>query len=366
MRLLNRTTMAVLAGVWLAACQGSSREPVRIAVAFPTRNAVVAQVAIDELNAQGGIGGAPIVLVRDTIPSTVEPADVEIRRAEGIAAQRPLAVIGHGGSRGSLAAAPVYNQARIVHIVPTGTSRDLARAGPWTFALPPNDSVEGAFIARFLKERLRARRVAVFYVNDEYGIGLRDGLRAALAPDVPVRELRIDVDSDLGLLADLVRRDRADAVVAAVRAVTAGGIVRRLGEAGLPVPVVVGDGAVALPDLAELAGPSAEGRLYAATFWLPTAADSASRRFTALIRSRLGRRAVASDALVYDAVRLVAAAVGEAGREPEALRRHVAALGVGAPPYRGVSGPLGFGAARPPLVMGVMRSGDLVPVEPPF
>ena len=45
--------------------------------------------------------------------------------------------------------------------------------GPWTFTLAASDSVEGAVLGQFAAEYLRARRVALFYVPDEYGMGLR-------------------------------------------------------------------------------------------------------------------------------------------------------------------------------------------------
>jgi branched-chain amino acid transport system substrate-binding protein len=204
----------------LGSCRNTA-EPVRIGVAFPARNVPVAFMAADEINAAGGVRGRPVQIVRDTIPVSAEPADLEIQRALSIVARGPLVgVVGHGGSRGSLAAAPVYNDAKIVHIVPTGTSRLLARAGPWTFPLPPNDSIEGAFIAAFVRDVLRARTVVIFYVSDEYGVGLRDGVRAALAgsPVSVRREQRYDLESDLGsLLQAAVQGGAPDVVLVAGR-----------------------------------------------------------------------------------------------------------------------------------------------------
>lgn len=347
----------------LAACGREPATPVRIAIAFPARNAAVAFMAADEINAAGGIRGALLQIIRDTIPMDAEPADVEVRRAELLVAQRPLAVVGHGGSRGSLVAAPVYNEAGIVHVVPTGTSRLLRTAGPWTFALPPDDSVEGAFIARFARERLGARRAALLYLNDEYGIGLRDGIKAALGEVVLTRELRIGHESDLTALIDLALRDRPDVLLAAVRAPTVGAVMRQLAARRAALPVIAGDGAVVLPDLLVESGPGAEGRLYAATFWLAGRPDSASRAFEAALRRRLLREPTASDALIYDAVRLLAQAVADVGQEPAEVRDWLHSLGRTRPPFRGVTGALAPGS-RPPLVMGVVRGGTLVSVEP--
>jgi branched-chain amino acid transport system substrate-binding protein len=371
MKVKSRGVRTLLAGgvlVLAAGCR-ESRAPVKFGVAFPARNITAAYIAADEINSDGGLRGRVLQLVRDTIPVQAEPADVEIQRAQSLVATGPLvAVIGHGGSRGSLAAAPVYNDAHVVQIVPNGTSRLLAQAGPWTFAMPPNDSIEGAFIARFVRDSLHAASVVVFYVSDEYGVGLRDGILAALAGSGIriLREQRYDLASNLDPLVDVaVRGGAPDVVIVAGRTAAMASIARRLAVQAPRTLIVGGDGVVNLPDLADESGPNAQGRLYAATFWLPSARDSASQRFARALSNRLLREATATDALVYDAVMLLAAAVREAGDQPRDVLDYLLSLGRSRPRYRGVTGEIGFGggAGPPRLVMGVLRGRSLVPVD---
>lgn len=371
LKLRNRGGRALLAGgvlVLAAGCR-ESRAPVKFGVAFPTRNISAAYIAADEINSAGGIRGRVLQLVRDTIPVQAEPADVEIQRAQSLVAAGSLvAVVGHGGSRGSLAAAPVYNDAHVVQIVPNGTSRLLAHAGQWTFSLPPNDSIEGAFIARFVRDSLHAASVVVFYVSDEYGVGLRDGILAALAGSGirVLREQRYDLASNLDPLVDVaVRGGAPDVVIVAGRTAAMVSIARRLAVQAPRTLIVGGDGVVNLPDLADESGPTAQGRLYAATFWLPSARDSASQRFARALSNRLLREATATDALVYDAVMLLAATVREVGDDPTEVRDYLLGLGRTRPRYRGVTGEIGFGigAGPPRLVMGVLRGRSLVPVD---
>jgi branched-chain amino acid transport system substrate-binding protein len=345
-------------------CQ-RSRGPVRIGVAFPTRNTPAIFMAVNEVNARGGIGGRPLTVVLDTIPVAAEPADLEIRRAEYLVSRGVTAVIGHGGSRGSLAAAPVYNESGVVHVVPTGTSRLLANAGAWTLPMPPNDSVEGAFIAEWVRDVLGARTVALFYVNDEYGIGLRDGVKAALVGG-PVRilhEQRFDVGSDMAVLTDAVlSADVPDvAVVAGRTAQTAqtAQVARRLAQRRVRTRVMAGDGALTLPDLADLAGEGGDGILVA-TFWLPVPGDSIDRRFTRQFQQRVGRPVTATDAMLYDATHVLARAMDEAGTEPARVRDYLLSLGLRRPRHRGVTGDIGFGpgAGPPRLVMAEIRGRD--------
>ena len=365
--ILRRAVAALALAAGVAGCR-PSREPVRIGLVFPGDFSPVTSLVSDAVNAAGGVRGRMLAVVRDTLPGADWVlAETDIRRARSVVYLGVTAVVGHAGSRASLAAAQVYSESRVVQVVPTGTSRLLAGAGGWTFPLPPNDSVEGHFIASFVRERLRARTVVVFYVNDEYGIGLRDGVRAAFAgTGVRVlREVRYDLRADLAALVDAAVRGRVpDAVVVAGRGGETGAIARRLNEQGVPCRVVAGDGSYVLPELVTTAGPGAEG-IYVVAFWLPGAADSATRRLEARVRERLGREPVATDALIFDAVRLLAAAVEAVGDRPQRIRRYLLELGVSRPRFRGVTGEIGFGpgAGPPRLVMGVVRGGAVVPAD---
>ncbi|MGD0484305.1 MAG: ABC transporter substrate-binding protein [Gemmatimonadales bacterium] len=359
---------SVAAAVLLAVGCSRAREPVRIGVVLPPDFAAPAAFAAEEINAAGGVRGHPLELVRDSAPPG--PPSISgspIVLAASVLRLPVVAVVGHEGSGQSLAAAPVYNAARVVQLVPTGTSRLLARAGEWTLALAPDDSVEGRFIAGFVRDRLRARSVTIFYNNTEYGIGLRDGVEGALAGSGVgvLRVVRYDGSADLAVLVEAaLRHGTPDAVVIAGYARDAGRIAGQLRDRGVRSPIVAGDGAHVLPDLVTPRPDAATG-MYVVTFWLPGSADSATRRFETVVRQRLGREPAARDAMVYDAVRLLATAVEAVGDRPRRVRDYLLALGVGRPRYRGITGEIGFGAGAgaPRFVMGQVRGTVVVPVE---
>lgn len=358
----------VFAALALQAAGCGPGAPVRIGVVLPADFAAAAVIATEQINAVGGVRGRRLVLVRDSVPPSLPDAvGSHILRATSVLRVPVSAVIGHEGSGQSLAAAPVYNAAGVVQLVPTGTSRLLARAGAWTLALAPNDSVEGRFIAGFIRDRLGARAVTLFYVNTEYGIGLRDGVLGALAggPVRVVRAVRYDQRADLAVLVDAaLRHGRPDAVVIAGSALDAARIAALLRDRRVGAPIVAGDGAHAFPDLVETL-PDAVAGMYVVTFWLPGAADAATRRLEGELRRRLGREPAARDAMVYDALRVLAAAVAEAGDNPRRVRAYLLSLGVERPRYRGITGEIGFGAGAgaPRFVMGRVRGALVAPVD---
>jgi len=357
--------------VWaLALAFGGCQSEPRVAVigyAFPLWGTTTVQVARDEI-ASWTPGTTTIRIVYDSITEG-DPPDVEVMRAQRLALIPDLVgIVGHGGSRGSLAAAPIYAAAGIPQIVPTGTSRLLAQAGPWTFVLPPNDSVEGALIGRFTAERFGVRRVALFFTNDEYGVGLRDGVVAELAQRgvVVLSQVGVDPKSDIPtLVAATLRREAPDAFIMAARNVETGRVARAAYGRVPHLRVVAGDGAVQLPSLVELAGPAADS-IYVVAFWLPDVPDSMSRAFVARFRRITGRDPTPDDAMNHDALMLMAEGVRAVGPDRAALRRYLETLGQSRPPYHGVTGEITFLAGSSPrLVMARLRDGRLERVDGP-
>lgn len=362
-----RGAVVVLCSVLLVALSvlGCQRPgPAVIGYAFPYTAAAVVRLATERIAELPGRRGVRIV--EDTVAGG-NRADLEVARARRMVETPGLiAVVGHSSSRGALAAAPVYNDAEVVQISPLTTSRHLAAAGEWTFTLSPNDSVEGAFIAEFLDERLRARTAALLYVGDEYGEGLRDGIAAGLA----ARGIRItseflyDGESNLETLLRASLRPRVpDAVVVAGHPEATAEIARLLMQYAPGIPVVAGDGALRLPALPELAGPAIE-QIYAVSFWMPDTTDSRYREFAGQFRQLTGNDPDPADVLTYDALMLLATAAREAGENPEDVRRWLLELGDARPPYQGVTGPITM--SSPPGHPRMVRivDGRPVPVYP--
>jgi branched-chain amino acid transport system substrate-binding protein len=319
----------------------------------------VVQEARDEI-ASWPPRGTPIRIIYDSVVQG-DPPDVEVARAQRLVAVPGLVgVVGHGGSRGSLVAAPVYNEAGIPQITPTSTSRLLRGAGDWTFNLAPSDSAEGAFIADYASRRLAARRVTLFYTNDEYGVGLRQGVVSELGRlgVTVLDQVSCEPSSDFEtLVAAALQRGVPDVVIVAARQVETARIAQLVHARHPRVSYLVGDGALIVPELAEQAGPAA-GRLHVATFWLPDAPDSVSQAFVRRFQATNGSTPHATEALGRDALILLATAVREVGPRPERIRQYLADLGRTRPPFVGVTGEITFQPDRPPrLVMARFVNG---------
>jgi branched-chain amino acid transport system substrate-binding protein len=357
--------VAIGALLLLMACRDRSPPP-RITYPYPWLGPAVSRVIRSALRAQGS--ALPVEIPDLLMGSAVQRPgyDGEIDYALAMAAVPGIvAAVGPLSSRATLLVAPIYGERGIPLIAATATSRRLRNAGRWVFQLAPDDEEEGAFMTRFILDRVGARRVTIFYlVADEYGIGLRDGLVEALASRgvTPVDEVGIFEESPFDRrVGESLARVTPDVVVIAARTPAALAIARSVHERAPQARLLVGD-AVLMDEsflkAAGAAGPSIAG----VTWWHPDVTDTASRafvrRFEAIVRSR----PTAVDAMMYDAIMVAAQAARDAGRHPRAVRHYLEQLGSGRPPYRGVTGPISFGRDRSVNLIMVHDSAGIVVV----
>ena len=299
-------------------------------------------------------GLPPTRLLLDTA-ATSENSAAALAFATALVRRDEVAVVvGPSNSRHALATAPAYNAAGLAQVVPSATSRRLRGAGPATFVLVPDDSVEGEYLARFAWTVLGARRAVTFYANDEYGEGLRAGIHAAFTAlgGTVLEETPTANEMDYeAVVASTRRRHHPDLFFSAGRGVETGRILTAARRGTPALPVVAGDGAYFLPQHSPAAGGDLRG-LYVLAFWVFDSTRADHRAFADRVRRTLGAEPTPEDALTEDALVLAATARAAAGPDRSAVRRWLAGLGTERPPFEGITGPITFGPDRRlPLAM---------------
>lgn len=339
----------ILAAVALAACRAGPPQPLTLGMAYPPWARGFVTVAESTMAEEwpDSVPRPRIVLDQDSLPERVERT---VEWTQLLLADPSVRVIvGPSASHTALATAPLVNAAAIPMIVPSATARQLAQAGPWVFRMAGDDSSEGAFIVRQILQRPGLRRVLILYVNDEYGQGLRAGLAEELSRTGlrPTSEIPVDEQSDFEVLfRNEFASRRPDVIVGAFRNPELAGAARALRRLGSRIPVFVGDGAFGPLVFHERLG-TTEFPVFGTALWLPDPEDSVARVYRARFRRILGRAPRPEDAMIHDALMLAATALVAGRGDPHAIRRWLLALGVTAPPYAGVTGPIDFRVDRP-------------------
>jgi hypothetical protein len=129
-----------------------------------------AQMAIDEINAAGGILGRPVQLIFEDNQSKAGESATVARKL--ISRDAVVALLGEVSSGRSLEAAPVCQAARIP-MISSGSNPRVTEVGSYIFRVNYIDPFQGTVMAKFAKEKLGAKRVALLTdVTNAYSVGL--------------------------------------------------------------------------------------------------------------------------------------------------------------------------------------------------
>ncbi len=369
MRRFAGLALVVVAGTMATSACDRPSGPIQIGVAGafsdpigePMRQA--AELAAEEINAAGGVGGRPLALVfRDDYGNP----DSAVFIADDFYNSSVSAVVGHLYSGTTIAAAPVYNggEQPLVAISPSSSSPDITSAGDYTFRVCPSDLAHGAVLARWIYGSLGLRRGAVLYLNNQYGRGIRqmfvqefNRLGGELLSIDPYLGEHPIVEPYLDRLAK--GSPRPDFLLIAGNRREAETIIAEARRRGLQVPVLGGDGFDGIEQTKEL-----PERTYHSSAYFPSLASPANQRFLeSYSRKYPGRRPNQAAAATYDAIYLLRDVIARAGTNREAIRHALAAVGSATPPFEGVTGTIAFDAAgdvsNQNVYIGLVRQGTI-------
>lgn len=365
---MRRGLLATLALLSLGACKPAQR-PLLVGLAGPFTDPVgipmqlAAELAVEEINAAGGVGGRPIQLViRD---DDADP-DRAVAAAANLVAAGVVAVIGHVFSGTTLAAAPVYGSASpaIPVITPSSSAPEIREAGAHVFRLCPTDLDHGAALASWVRRGLGLSRGSVLYLNDSYGRGVRTAFASrfvGLGGQVMSADPYLGDTPDVAAYLDRARtRDSVEFLVVAGNRAEAVEVLRLARASGLNVPILGGDGLEGI----EAAGSIANG-VYLTAAYLPAIESAINRRFVQAYQARYPEAGAPNQpaAAAYDALYLLSNVMAARGTSRRAIMRGLSQVGRELPAHQGVTGMLAFDErgelARIPILIGVARDGKI-------
>ncbi|MET8048585.1 branched-chain amino acid ABC transporter substrate-binding protein [Streptosporangium sp. NPDC005286] len=271
-----------------------------------------AQLAIDEINAKGGVLGRKLELktADDGCDAQSAAAGANKLVTEGIDVS-----VGGYCSGATLPTLPIFGKAGIPMIIPAANSQELVdQKLKHVFLINGTGSQQAAAAEKWITKQ-GSKSVALMHDNTSYSkdIALRTQalLEAPGGAEAAVTEAVTPKESDYSANITNVLAKKPDFVYWTGYFQEGGLIARQLRQAGYKGSIMVGDGSVS-PKLVEIAGAEAAEGLYATMTQTPDTLEGAEGWIDAY-KKKYGAEPGPYSNQAYDAVRLAAEAVTKAG-----------------------------------------------------
>ncbi len=261
-----------LAGAALSALATPSfADDLVIAVAGPMTGPVAsigdqmkrgAEAAAAAINDAGGVNGRNIkIVVQDDACDPKQAVAV----ANLIVGQQIRFVDGHACSGSSIPASEVYAENNILMMSPASSNPVLTEKGhPTILRLYPRDDAQGAFVAPWIAEKFKGKKIAVLHDKSAYGMGLatvvRNKLNAAGVTEVLFEGINPG-EKDYSAIVSKLKNAGADFVYFGGYHPEAGLILRQAADQGYKPQLMTGD-SIATSEFWQISGPAGEGTLF--------------------------------------------------------------------------------------------------------
>jgi len=166
-------------------------------------------LAVDEINAAGGILGKKIVLEFVDTGSDPGKARAAIQRALD---DKPVAIFGPIYSGSVSATLQLTNEAQIPQVIGGEAANLTAQGSKYLFRTSFGQNVSMPKIANYLRDETKAKSLAIIYVNNDFGKGGRN----AIMKELETRGIKVvaDLSTEAGqadFAADVIKLKGANA-----------------------------------------------------------------------------------------------------------------------------------------------------------
>ena len=320
--MLSKSLPLSLIGLGLLAVGAQAQETVKIGVIQPLTGSVAyngttdingSKLALDEINAKGGVLGKKLELVIED--GQCKPANSVNAAEKLIQRDKVAALSGAFCSSATLAVMPVAENYKIPLVTGVSSSASLTEKGNrWFFRATETDALLAKSFAKILFEQLKLRKVAYIGVNDDWGRGgvaEFEKQMTALGATTVMKEFFEHGTSDFYTILTKLKASGADGAFVAAETQDGSIFVKQKAEFGLQLKVFgVGSGATA--DFMKLTGASSEG-IYAAVPYASTMDTPKNKAFVEAYTARYKEAPGKYSAAGYNAINILAAAINRAG-----------------------------------------------------
>ena len=304
------------------------------------------KLAVDEINANGGILGKQIELnLLDEKGDSTEAVNAYNKLVDwGM-----VALIGDITSKPSVAVAEVAAQDGIPMITPTGTQLNITEAGSNVFRVCFTDPYQGEVLAKYTKDKLGAKTVAIISNNSS---DYSDGVANAFAKEAEAQGIQVvaregysDGDKDFKAQLTKIAQQNPDVLFVPDYYEQDGLIAIQAREVGIKSVIVGPDGWDGVVKTVDPSSYAAIEDVFFANHYSTKDSNEKVQNFIKNYKEKYNDEPSAFSALSYDAAYILKAAIEKAGStDKEAVAKAIKEL-----EFEGITGHLTFDEKNNPI-----------------
>ena len=284
-----------------------------------------AQLAVEFINADGGINGKKVKMIY--YDDRIEAKESVIVARKLIESDRVVGVVSGSYSTPTRAAAPIYDRAKVPYISTIGTHPEIPVNRDYVFQTAVMSPIHGRVGAWAASGTLKAKTAALLVMDNDFGQAVTDGFRI-MAPKFGmkiIKEYNYPLgEKDFRSLLSNIKNDNPDVLWASGYYEEAAQIVKQAKELGVTA-TIIGQEGYDSPKFFELGGDATNGVV------ITTNLDRGSQNpmTQRFLKEFYARYQVAADmvaASAFDGMLVMTQAIKTAGTKPDKIAKAIMAL----------------------------------------
>jgi branched-chain amino acid transport system substrate-binding protein len=276
------------------------------------------------INAAGGVNGRPVELIYTDSKS--DPKDSAAVAQKYVSDKRIVATMGDFTSTACMAAQPIYDRGGLVQLSPTASHPKFSPGSVWSFGIIGTQAGEGPFMANYAVKMLGKKKIAVLYINNDWGIVTKDYFvnpAKEMGAEILAIEAFFEADKDFTGVLTKLRGYKPELLYIPSMYNEMALIAKQREKLGWMDVLLTGPGSLYSPKLLEIGGASVEG-LYTSTTFFPKDPRPEVQKFVKGFEEKYKGAPNMFAAIAYDGINLLTDVIRKVGTDRKAIRDELA------------------------------------------
>lgn len=276
------------------------------------------EMAIDEINAKGGVNGASIKLFAEDSEGDSQKALAAMEKLSS--SDKVCAIIGPVLTGETFSVAERAQAEGIVIITPSASHKDITNVGDYIFRTTPSDGLQGEVAGKYWSQVLGYTKLAVLYAKNDYSQGLYESMSETFTQDggqIVAAETFMVGDKDFKTQLTKLKNTDAQAIYLPDYTAEMAQILEQAAQLGIDKPFLSGDGFLS-EEIYSLAGQYTDGVVYTASARVEESNKNKEFKDAYTARWGIGPDSFATNA--YDATYILVSVIEKVGTDRKAIK----------------------------------------------